>query len=312
MEDDTRLQRHIQNKNSHEPKIILLVLHSLFISIPVYVILGSIYYFNIINGFFFLGSLIITMVIGLIFLVIYRNNKQKRLTTVFFILFLLLFFYYEFPLLNYESHTYVVTGYEEPEELLKDSGIHILSVKLIDIHYIDNKEVIRDTYTSGDVEIYELYEMTNQDRYKSKIRESVKMVGFEKEDFHQMGENVKNYIQEDIEFINAFLQRENMIGNSAGLALALTAMIHQGILVNHIPFGVTGTIEPNGDVLEVGMIKEKMLISEQKGLPWIILPMQNVEEAERVKFQEELSIEILSVSHIDEVKEAIKQLNKPM
>ncbi|KHF39958.1 hypothetical protein LQ50_11735 [Halalkalibacter okhensis] len=287
-------------------------MRSLFIAIVFYLILGSIYYFNMINGFLFLGSLIFIMVIALIYLIIYRNNKQKRFSSIMFILFLLFFFYYEMPLLDYESHTYVVTGYEEPEELLDNSGIHILSVKLIDIHYIDDVDLINETYQGDAVEIYDLYKMTNKDRYQSKIRESAMLLGIETEDFHQMGDNVKGYVQEDIDFINGFLERENMLGNSAGLALTLSAMSYQGKVKNSIPLAVTGTIEPNGDVLEVGMIKEKMLISEHNGFPWIILPEQNVEEAERVKSTEGLTIEILPVSHIDEVEKAIRELNKSL
>ena len=98
-------------------------------------------------------------------------------------------------------------------------------------------------------------------------------------------------------------------GDSAGLALGLTAMIHQGNLANELPISVTGTLEPNGDVMQVGGIKAKMMIAEQNGFPIIMIPLANREEAETAKTQQELSIEILPVSHIDEAVLAIKELN---
>ena len=51
------------------------------------------------------------------------------------------------------------------------------------------------------------------------------------------------------------------------------------------------------------------MISEQSGLPFIILPMANAEEAEMVKSQQKLTIEILPVRHIDEAVLVIRELN---
>ena len=52
-----------------------------------------------------------------------------------------------------------------------------------------------------------------------------------------------------------------------------------------------------------------MIISEQNGFPYIIVPYANREEAETVKAEQQLSIEILPVHHIDEAVMVIKELN---
>ena len=249
------------------------------------------------------------MVITLILLIIFRKNKFKSLTVILVFLLLFLFWGYEVRLLSYESHTYIANGYREPEELLKDSGIHMLSVGLFDIHYLEDEDMARDNYERNGIQIFDLYKINNRDRYRSKTTEVIQFFGFGKDEFQVMGENVRSFVHEDIPFINEFLSRENLSGDSAGLALGLTAMIHQGNLENALPIGVTGTLEPNGDVMQVGGIKEKMMISEQSGFPFIIVPMANAEEAETVKSEQELTIEILPVRHIDEAVRTIKELN---
>ena len=67
---------------------------------------------------------------------------------------------------------------------------------------------------------------------KVKQNEIKRFLGMERQDqFHIMGENVRDFIQEDITVINEFLNRENLRGDSAGLALGLSAMVHQGSLL---------------------------------------------------------------------------------
>ena len=61
--------------------------------------------------------------------------------------------------------------------------------------------------------------------------------------------------------------------------------------------------------MEVGGIKGKIMISEQSDLPYMMIPLANLEEVEAVKSQQKLTIEIIPVSHIDEAVLAIKELN---
>lgn len=299
-----------QNRSLNRSTKLLAFVYSIFIVIPTYFILGNAYYVNSISSFVFVGALIGLMVIAAIPLIIFRKDKFKSLTSMWIIVLLCLLLGYEFLLLEYESNTYIAEVYREPEEVVQNSGIHILAIGLNDIHYVKEENMIRDIYERDGIQLFDLYKITNRDRYKSKTNEIKRFFGFGKEQFDVMGENVKGFIQEDITVINDFLNRENLIGDSAGLALGLSAMVHQGSLHNQIPIGVTGTLEPKGDVLQVGGIAGKTIISDQKGFPYIIVPDVNREEAETVKAQENLAIEIKPVHHIDEAVMVIKELNK--
>ena len=298
-----------QERQIPKSKKSLAILYSLAIAVPVYGIFWVAYYMDLINGFVFLGAILVFMFTGLILFIVFRKNKFKRLTIFMGILILSVFWIYEALLLNYENHTYIATGYEEPEEILGGSGIHLMVVKRVDVLVLDNKDAIRANYERAGIQLFNLHKTSNKDRYHSKNQDLISRFGFGQAEFQQMSTNVKNFLNEDIPFINEFLSRENLSGNSAGLGLGLTALIYQNELENEIQMGVTGTLEPNGDVLPIGMIEEKLMIAEKSDLPYIIIPLANSKEAEAVKSQHNLDIEILPVAHIDQAIQVIKGLN---
>lgn len=119
---------------SHRHKLFTF-LYSLCIGLPIHGIILSTYYFNFISSFVFLGVLVIIMSIVTILLIIFRDGKFKSLTLIFITLLFFLFFGYEIRLLSYESQRYEATGFLESKELLKNSGIHILSIRLFDVLY---------------------------------------------------------------------------------------------------------------------------------------------------------------------------------
>lgn len=293
-----------------QPSKLLAALYSFLFAIPIYSALVAAYYFDFVNGFVFLGALLIMMVIASIVFIIFRENKFKRLLTALVFSLFFLFSVYEFQLINYESHTYIADGYREPEEILEDSGIHILSVGLHDIHYIEDEDLARNIYEKNSVQVFDLHHIKNRDRYGSKTTDIIQFFGFGKDDFQVMGENIRGFTDNNTSIINEFLSRDNLTGDSAGLALGLTAMIHQGNLENTLPIGVTGTLEPNGDVMEIGSLKAKMMIAEQNNFPFIIIPLENLAEAKTLKAEYKLIIEIIPVGHIDEAVEVIKELNE--
>ncbi|MCG7343947.1 hypothetical protein MHZ92_07375 [Sporosarcina sp. ACRSL] len=299
-----------QNKSLDSSNKLLAFMYSIFIVFPVYWILGNAYYLDYINGFVFLGVLIGLIVIASIPLIIFRKDRFRSLSATWVIILLFLILGYEFLLIEYESNTYIANVYREPEEIIQNSGIHILAIGFNHIYYVKEESIIRDIYERDGIQLFDLHKITNRDRYKSKTNEIKRFLGFGKDPFHVMGENVRGSIREDITVINEFLNRENLQGDSAGLALGLSAMVHQGSLHNQIPIGVTGTLEPNGDVMEVGGIAGKMIISEQSGFPYIIVPYSNIEEAKTAKAEHKLAIEILPVHHIDEAVMVIKELNE--
>lgn len=287
----------------------LVLLNSIVIIIVIHSSLLVAYMLDLITIFVLLAILFVMMVISLILFIIFIRNKVKRLHIIFVFTFLTMMFGYELILVGYESHTYAVTGYNDPEELLKGSGINILAVKVYDIQGTHNKKDIIFSLESENNRIFNFNEVTNRIKYISRTNDLLRLSGLAQDDFLVMGENVKRYVQGEISFINEFLSRENSEGSSAGLALGLSALIYQNELENKLTFGVTGTLERNGDVKEIGMVEEKMLISEHNHFPHIILPAANLEEAEKVKAENNLTIQILPVNTIDEAVSIIKELN---
>jgi len=287
----------------------LVLLNSIVIIILIHSSLLVPYMLDLINIFILLAIIFVMMVISLILFIIFIKNKVKRPHIIFIFTLLIMMFGYEMMLVGYESHTYAVTGYNDPEELLKDSGINILAVKVYDILYTQNKKEIIFSLESENNQIFNFHKVTNRDKYISKTNDLLRLFGFAQKDFLVMGENVKRYVQGEVSFINEFLSRENADGNSAGLALGLSGLIYQNELENKITFGVTGTLERNGDVKEIGFVEEKMMISELNHFPYIILPASNLEEAEKVKSDNKLTIQILPVNNIDEAVSKIKELN---
>jgi len=298
-----------QEKQIHNSKKSLAILFSIAIAVPIYGIFWIAYYMDFINSFVFLGVILVFMFTGLILFIVFRKNKFKSLTIFMGILLLSVFWIFEILLTNYESHTYIASGYEEPEEILGGSGIHLMVVKQVEVLVLEDEDAIRKNYERAGIQLFNLYKISNKDRYSSKNQDLLSRFGFGTTEFQEMSLNVKRYVNEDIALIDEFLSRENLDGNSAGLGLGLTALIYQKKLENEIQMGVTGTLEPNGDVLPIGMIEEKLRIAEKSDLPYIIIPLANAKEADTVKSQHNLAINILPVDHIDQAVKIIKELN---
>jgi len=293
---------HIKKKNIKLFGIFMLL-------IIFYVALCIAYYINFINVFVFIGSLLFELVVILCLFIIYRNDKViKRRFTIALVL-VSLFILYEHRLIHFEPYTYIVNSATKPVEVLKNSGIHILVVNSFEILNLEDEELIKDSYERQFQPVISLYKITNKDRYLSKNSELKSIIGFNQRDFEIMRKNVIEYLESDVESIDTFLNREDIQGDSAGLGLALTALIGQSKIQNNLIFGVTGALNSSGDVLKIGSIKEKMIISEQNGFPFIILPTSNAQDAEIVKVEQELNIEIIPVSHIDQAIKVIGELN---
>ena len=189
---------------------LLAFMYSMFIVVPIYFILGNAYYSGYINSYVFLGALLGLMIIASIPLFIFRKDKFKSLSANWVIILLALFVGNEFLLLEFEAHTYIAEVYREPEEIIQDSHIYALAIGLNSIYYVKEEAMIRDIYERDGIQIYDLYKITNRDRYKSKTNEIKRFLGFGKDQFHIMGENVRDFIREDITDINEFLSRENL------------------------------------------------------------------------------------------------------
>ena len=92
----------------------------------------------------------------------------------------------------------------------------------------------------------------------------------------------------------------------------LSALIENGDVNNDVPIAVTGAIDSKGNVKEIGSIKAKILIAEQSGFSHILIPMENVDEAKEVKINEQLNIDIIAVTSINDAEVHVKKLNEPV
>lgn len=292
------------------PRLLQICLLSVVIVIPIYFLLLTTYLSGLTNSFILLGGLLLMITAAIAILIIFYRRKIILQTALFSILFTAVLFVYEARLLSYEGITYLVESYRQPEELRPKSNLFILSVGLHDIHYIQDEEMLVDTLEANHIQPLNIYKVTNKDKYTYKTSSILQFIGFEKDSFHIMGGNVRDFTGEELPFISDFLERDNLEGDSAGLVLGLYTFIDLGQIENNIPIGVTGTLEKNGDVMEVGGIRAKMMIAAQNNFSHVIIPADNLIEAEQVKKEESLNLNILTVGHIDEAIDIINDLNR--
>ncbi len=106
-----------------------------------------------------------------------------------------------------------------------------------------------------------------------------------------------------------FLAKESESGPSGGLMMSLA--IYNSLVPEDITKGKkiigTGTIDLEGNVGEIGGVKYKLLGAANKKCEVFLVPKGNYEEAQKVKEEKNLNINIISVSTLDE---AITELRK--
>ena len=269
------------------------------------------YYFGKINGYQFIIFIIVGLGISIFGFFLYQNDKKLKAAFlgIFYILALLTIF--ESRLIDYEKYTYFLMSYNEPFEIVEDSGVNILAVEVVEVPYItDLGYLIHTVEFSTDKEVLDAEIVTNKTRYRSKNEELLSYVRPAEKHFETMKENVIIYLSESSSAINQFLEREDIEGDSAGLATVLSALIEKGDVNNNVPIAVTGAIDSKGNVKEIGSIKAKTLIAEQSGFSHILLPVENEEEAKKVKNDEQLNINIIAVASIEDAVANVKKLNE--
>lgn len=275
-----------------------------------YSILLVAYYNDFINGFVFLGVMLVAFAIILIPLIVDRNDRKRVRKLSWIALSLGVILCFETPLLWYESNTYTASCHAEPIEAFDNSGIHLMLVTTFEIGYLEDKELIMEGLQQDNLDIIDLHKVTNKIRYHSKNSEILQWLKIQKDDFTIMSDNVTSYLVAKTDSIKDVLNRNDISGDSVGLGLALSGLIGEGKLENDLTFGVTGALSASGDVKAVGMIKEKVLIAAEHAYPYMIIPSENAEEASEVKKMHNLKVEIFDVNHIDQAMYLIKELNE--
>jgi len=268
------------------------------------------YYTNLINGFVFVGVLLVAFALILIPLIVYRNDRERIRKLKWIALSLGGLLCFEIPLLWYESNTYTASRHAEPIEAFDNSGIHLMLVTTFEIGYLEDKELIMKGLQQDNLDIIGLYKVNNKIRYQSKNSEILRWLRIQKDDFTIMKDNVTSYLVDETNSIQEVLNRNDITGDSVGLGLALSGLIGIGELENELIFGVTGALSATGDVKEIGMIKEKILIAEEQAYPYMIIPSENAQEASEVKKIHNLTLEIFDVNHIDQAIDLIEELNE--
>lgn len=274
----------------------------------VYFIELYLYLINVISGFFFVNVLLVMVLLFSLFTLSVRKLTFPKSPFVFSIITSLLLMFYEMPLILIDDHQYIVTSPAAPEELIQGSGIFLLGVNETTVGSVDNEQVLRKTYHSK-VDLFDIKSIKNHERYYSKNIAILETIFVHKGMFEQMAENVRSYLNASNDSIDEFLSRDASGGNSAGLALALSGLSKKGEYNNNLQFGVTGAINDSGKVMEIGLVKEKVWIANESGLPYIILPIENLSEAQDIKKILNLKIEIIGVHNVEEAVQIIEELN---
>lgn len=281
---------------------------TIFLIFLYYGVFLFLYLQDVIGGISFVAILLISFIILLIVRILLRKkiNYKRKITLATCIMFLL--FCFEIPLIFYEGTSHVAYIYTEPLHA-KGTEIYLIGVNRVDFQFMESIQSVEDLLNKQQVPFLNVAENTNLVLYESKNRQILKWLHLQKSEVDQMKENVNHYLGKEDVRINEFFNQDNIGGNSAGLGLALTGLILQGDLQNNVAIAVTGAISETGDVLPIGVLKEKILIAEKYGLPFMIIPSKNAEEAAQIQKEQNINMKILDVAHIDEAVQLINEMN---
>ncbi|NJP39232.1 S16 family serine protease [Alkalicoccus luteus] len=278
---------------------------SLLLTAALYIPLLMSYLSGAVGAFFLNGGLLAGTIVWLFVLIAFRQHTSVVFLAGFAIGWTALLLVYEMPLVQYESHTHMVTTYREPEDVTGSSNIYVMAVGTTDVFILDEEAAVESVEASGS-DVFDTYETTNMTRYGSKNRNLMELFGpGPGSQFADMQEAVATFPEADVPEVNAFFERDFYVGNSAGLALVLTGMSEQGLLQADKPVSVTGAIEPDGTVVPVSMIEEKLLIAERDQIPLFIVPEENKAEAQYVKEKHGASVTIEGVQALEEAVNVI-------
>jgi ATP-dependent Lon protease len=100
-------------------------------------------------------------------------------------------------------------------------------------------------------------------------------------------------------------------GPSAGITMA-TSIVSALIKVPvHNDLAMTGEITLRGTVLPIGGLKEKILAAHRAGIKKVLIPSENEKDIEEIPATVLKTVELVLVSHVDEVLKQALAVNDP-
>lgn len=260
------------------------------------------YFNNEISGTTFICSLITLILIYVLLLAYKRIQKQKVFLVGYIISVIPLLFilYSEIPILKYEKLDYHVTVYIPTEEL-NNTQVSILGVGSVKI---DKKEEQNLT----DYTILNKNKIANIERYLNNSH-GIFYEYFGGNKFNESLNNAELLVGTKTKTIEQIEKKPNAEGDSAGLAMTLGSYIELQTLSNKVPVAVTGAIDSEANVMAVGSIEEKVMISLMDGFEYMIVPSVNYEEAQRTLDKLNKKLSIIPVSTVNDAKLALEDIN---
>jgi hypothetical protein len=193
--------------------------------------------------------------------------------------------------------------YIPTEEVVKNSGIYIIGV--LNVQLSENGEILMNN--EGD--LFQVIYINNFQRYNSKNNLIFEFFHIVKNQDVEMAENLKRFIKGTNTEINDYLARDDVSGASSGLALALSSLAKDYGWNNSLSIAVTGAIDKKGNVLGVGLVREKVLTAARDGHSYVIVPEANLEEALKAKEELDLSIIVYGVKRVEDAVGVIEKWN---
>ncbi|WP_404446406.1 hypothetical protein LG307_21385 [Sutcliffiella horikoshii] len=275
----------------------------LFGTYLMYLNLLYLYLFDYITGILY-GILLITLImLNVIFLGLSVNVKSVNRSFVLASIFVFLILLYEYPLFFSDRSKTKNYLYIPTEEIVSNTNVYIISIGTVELS--EKGKVFMEDESN----LLKVISINNFHRYTSKNRLLFEYFHIWKNQDIEMAENLEHYKNGTNTQIMEYLSRNDVTGASAGLALAISSLIKDSDLNNLIPVAVTGAIDDKGNVLEIGLVREKIIIAARDGHTHVIIPKGNLKEAQKAKEELGLSLTIYGVTSVEEAVNIIKKWN---
>lgn len=261
------------------------------------------YLFDHLTGVDFALLLLLLLVTNIVFILVSFNLKALRRAFIFSAILTFILFNYEFLAFGFDKTESIVIFYQPSEEIVANTGIYILGV---------GNAVLKEGATItfyNKADFYEEIVANNIIRYRSKNSFILELLGVKENDLEDMRGSVHHYLKNTNPEINDFLNREDINGSSAGLALLLSSILNEGKGTNELSIGVTGAINKSGKVKKVSSINGKVQTATRDGHTHVIVPQGNLKEALKAKEDLNLNVEIAGVKSVEEALETIERWN---